>query len=62
MLEISAQAPSGWDAEYTEDAIRRFVLRERPDWIFYQEIPNHVPFAEGYELVRLKRRVIAERS
>ena len=52
MLEISAQAPSGWDAEYTEDAIRRFVLRERPDWIFYQEIPNHVPFAEGYELVR----------
>lgn len=52
MLEVSADAPTGWDAEYTEDAIRRIVLRQNPDWIFYQEIPNHVPFAEGYELIR----------
>lgn len=52
MLEISAEAPTGWDQDYTEDAIRRIVLRLRADWIFYQEIPHHVPFAEGYDLVR----------
>lgn len=52
MMEISADAPTGWDPDYTEDAIRRIVLRMQPDWIFYQEIPHHVPFAEGYELVR----------
>lgn len=52
MLVSSEQAPSGWDAEYTEDAIRRFILREQPHWVLFQEIPDHVPYTEGYSLVR----------
>ena len=52
MLAVSEQSPTGWDAEYTEDVIRRIVLREKPHWVFYQEIPQHVPYAEGYELIR----------
>lgn len=51
MLAPSVQAPSGWDIDYTEDAIRRFVLRQAPHWVFFQETPpNLIPFVEGYAL------------
>ena len=50
-LEVSADAPSGWDIDYTQDAIRRFILRLKPDLICLQEVPTDVPFVEGYELL-----------
>ena len=53
MLETSKDVPSGWDSDYTEDAIRRFVLRLKPHWVFFQEVPGPVPpFVEGYVLIR----------
>ncbi len=53
MLETSKDAPTGWDADYTEDAIRRFILRLKPQWVFFQEVAGMVPpFVEGYVLIR----------
>ena len=50
-LELSAEAPPGWDMDFSQDAIRRFVLRLQPDLICFQEVPTDVPFVEGYELL-----------
>lgn len=53
MLVPSAQAPTGWDSDYTEDAIRRFIIRQQPHWVFLQEVSGVVPpYIEDYVLIR----------
>lgn len=53
MLVTSAQAPAGWDGEYTEQAVSRFIQRQQPHWVFLQEVSGLVPpFVEGYVLIR----------
>jgi endonuclease/exonuclease/phosphatase family metal-dependent hydrolase len=48
LLEVSAQAPVGWDQMETEAAIRDAVLRVEPDVVCYQELPGLVPYIETH--------------
>ena len=50
MLDVSSQAPPGWDQSETEAAIRETVLDVAPDVVCYQELPGLVPFVETHRM------------
>ena len=52
MLERSAQAPQHWRQEFTEAAVRDFVLKTSPDVVLFQELPRMVPFVETHGMIK----------
>ena len=51
MLHRSDDAPVSWRIDQSESEIRKRILKASPDFVFFQELPNLVPFVEGYDLL-----------